>query len=129
MGTPYHELVAGVNLVRPSGPLNSGQAEALMHIFWKFSTHGVRRVIVALDDVPFIDSHGLAALITGFRLFGDFRLVGAQDQPKLLFELTGFDRVFQSSESLAHISAAKASIQALPVARRQSPVLQVAFAV
>jgi anti-anti-sigma factor len=133
MSILYREVATGLHLVRPSGPLNSGQAEALIHTFEELSAHGARRVIVALDDVPFIDSPGLAALIAGFRLFGndggDYRLVGAQDQPRLLFELTGFDRIFQTSDSLTETSAAEASIQAQPGTRRQVPVPQVALAV
>jgi anti-anti-sigma factor len=63
------------------------------------SEQGVKRVLVNLEDVPFIDSRGLAALIAGYKMFGsdarNFRLVGIQDQPRLVFELTGFDHVFQ----------------------------------
>jgi anti-anti-sigma factor len=133
MGITYRELATGVHLVTPTGPLNHGPAECLIQTFGQLSAHGVRRVIIALEDVSFIDSHGLAALIAGFRLFGneggDFRLVGAQDQPKLLFELTGFDRIFQTSDSLTETSAAKASIPVLPVTRRQVPVPQLALAV
>jgi anti-anti-sigma regulatory factor len=55
-------------------------------------------VVVNLAEVPFIDGPGLAALVTGYKLFSNgqnFRLAGLQIQPKLVLELTGFDRVFQ----------------------------------
>jgi anti-anti-sigma factor len=57
--------------------------------------------VINLEDVPFLDSHGLGALLTGYKIFGKdphkFRLTGLQDQPKLVFELTGYDHVFQTS--------------------------------
>lgn len=133
MSIPYREWATGVHLVIPSGPLNSGQAEALTQILRELSARGIRRVVVALEDVPFVDSQGLVALIAGYRLFGsgagDFRLVGAQDQPRLVFELTGFDRVFQISDSLTEASAARALVQARTGSKLTALAPQVALAV
>jgi anti-anti-sigma factor len=69
-------------------------------LFRDLAEDGIKRVVVNLEDVPFIDSQGLAALVAGYKIFGsaprNFRLTGIQDQPKLVFELTGFDHVFQT---------------------------------
>jgi anti-anti-sigma factor len=80
------------------GPLNVGQAGGLVQRFRDLSARGITRVVVDLEGVPFLDSRGLAALIAGYKLFGsdarNFRLVGVGIQPRLVLELTGFDRVF-----------------------------------
>jgi anti-anti-sigma factor len=66
---------------------------------------GARRVIVDLADVPLVDSRGLAALVEGYKTFGsnkkNFQLAALQEQPKLLLELTMFDRIFQVFDSVA----------------------------
>ena len=99
------EVTAGLHLVKIEGALTSAEAPVLIEKFKELAEQGVRRVVISLEEVPFIDSRGLAALITGYRMFGsaahDFRLVGLQDQSKLVFELTGFDRIIQVYESVA----------------------------
>jgi anti-anti-sigma factor len=101
MNTLYHEWVADMHLVNLSGALNISRKEEVIQLFKALFERGVERVVVNLEDVPFIDGQGLAALITAYRIFGsdaqNFRLAGIQDQPRLVFELTGFDRVFQIS--------------------------------
>jgi len=93
------ELTSTLRRVKLSGPLNIRRAEYVTQRFRALSEQGVRRVVVDLADVPFIDSRGLAALIAGYQIFGGdaqaFQLAGVQDQPRLLFELTGHDRIFQ----------------------------------
>ena len=62
-------------------------------------------MVVDLSGVPFIDSSGLAALVSGLKTFGgeadNLRLAAPQSQAKLLFELTMFDRVFKIFDSVA----------------------------
>ena len=86
-----------------SGPLNENQFENVTQIFRDSAEQGAKRVVVNLADVPWIDSRGLAALIVGYKIFGgqpeNFRLAALQDQPRLVFELTGFDNIFQIFES------------------------------
>jgi anti-anti-sigma factor len=94
----YREVALDSHLVNLSGPLNSNRSPDVIQLFRDLSEQGVKRVLVNLGDVPFIDSRGLSALIAGYKMFGsdprNFRLVGIQDQPRLVFELTGFDHVF-----------------------------------
>jgi anti-anti-sigma factor len=95
----YRAAAVEVYRVKLSGALNLSRVEEVLQGFRELTGRGVRRVMVDLAEVPFIDSQGLRALITGYKLFGadphNFRLVGLQAQPRLVLELTGFDRIFQ----------------------------------
>jgi anti-sigma B factor antagonist len=101
MNVLYHESITGIHLVNLQGPLNGSRAEEVVRLFEDLSEQGVERVLVNLEDVPFIDSRGLAALIAGYKTFGsdapgqNFRLAGIGNQPRLVLELTGFDYAFQ----------------------------------
>jgi anti-anti-sigma factor len=95
----YRGAAVDMQRVKLSGALNLSRAEDIVRRFRELAEQGVGRVVVDLAEVPFIDSQGLRALIAGFKLFGgdprNFRLVGLQEQPGLVLELTGFDRIFQ----------------------------------
>lgn len=110
MSTLYCESVADIRLVSLSGPLNRNRAGDAIRLFRDLSEQGVQRIVVNLEDVPFVDSRGLAALIAGYRIFGgdaqNFRLSGIQDQPRLVFELTGFDHIFPILDSVDKVMAA-----------------------
>lgn len=60
---------------------------------------GRRNLVVDLADVPFIDSSGLAALISGLKYTrtagGDLRLARPAVQAKIILELTRLDRVLR----------------------------------
>jgi anti-sigma B factor antagonist len=74
-----------------------------MQFFRDISQQGAKKVIVNLENVPFIESHGLAALVIGLKIFDDgknLRLAAPQAQPKLLFELTMFDRIFHITDNV-----------------------------
>jgi anti-anti-sigma factor len=100
MRSIFRGAVSKSHVTSLSGPLNVNRSEYVVQHFRDLSERGIERVVVSLEDVPFIDSQGLAALIAGYKIFGSdpryFRLTGIQDQPKLVFELTGFDHVFQT---------------------------------
>lgn len=93
-----------VHLINLSQPLHARLAQETMQFFRDISRQGAKKVIVNLENVPFIDSHGLAALVIGLKIFDNgksLRLAAPQAQPKLLFELTMFDRVFHIADSVA----------------------------
>lgn len=113
-------------LVNLSGPLNERQYEPLIQMFRDILAEGITRIVINLQDVPLIDSRGLAALVAGYKLFGrdpqNFRLVALQDQPKLVFELTGFDNIFEIFADLAEAAGLEPELyldlpQALPISR------------
>jgi anti-sigma B factor antagonist len=93
-----------VNIVSFNGALNARSAEDAKQTFRDLVDQGVTQVIVDLQEVPFIDSSGLAALVSGLKTLGgessNLKLAAPQSQARLLFELTMFDRVFEIHDSV-----------------------------
>jgi anti-anti-sigma factor len=118
MSALHYESVTGIHLVNLKGPLNISRAEDVVQLFESLSEQGVERIVVNLEDVPFIDSRGLVALIVGYKIFGgdaqNLRLAAVQNQPRLAFELTGFDHVFQIFDNVTEAIATGPYVQALP---------------
>jgi anti-sigma B factor antagonist len=60
---------------------------------------GKNNLIVDLQEVRFVDSSGLGALVSGFKNAsarnGNLKLCGLQPQVKSMFELTRLHRVFE----------------------------------
>jgi len=74
---------------------NSGELkERILKIF----EGGARNLIVDLDQVQFIDSSGLGALLSGYKnanlRSSAFALAGLQPRVRSMFELTRLHRVF-----------------------------------
>ncbi len=88
-----------VSVVLFNGALNARSAEDAKQTFRNLAEQGVTQVVVDLHQVPFIDSSGLAALVSGLKTLGgeaaNLKLAAPQSQARLLFELTMFDRVFE----------------------------------
>lgn len=105
MEISHNSLGSDTYVVKLNGALNARSAEDAKQTFRDLANKGAAQVIVDLASVPFIDSSGLAALVSGLKTFGgdakNLRLAAPQSQAKLLFELTMFDRVFQIFESVA----------------------------
>ncbi len=93
-----------VSTVSFNGALNARSAEEAKQTFRNLVEQGVSQVIVDLNQVPFIDSSGLAALVSGLKTLGgeaaNLKLAAPQSQARLLFELTMFDRVFEIHDSV-----------------------------
>ena len=115
MSITHSKLAGNVYLVNINGPLNVTHAGEVTRHLVQLAGKGAQRIVVNLADVPFIDGPGLKALVTGYKLFGrkNFRLTGLQDQPKLAFELTGFDHFFLVLAAVPDAVPAK-----LPVPKR-----------
>ncbi len=116
MNISHSGFAVGAHIINLSGPLNANLAEEVTQTFRDISDQGIERVVINLADVPFIDSRGLVALVAGYRIFGsnarNFRLAALDNQPKLLFDLTGFDRIFQTFDSVAEATKAELDSQA-----------------
>ncbi len=100
-----HQTVSPtVAIVALNGALNARSAEDAKQTFRDLAEKGIKKVIVNLQDVPFIDSSGLAALVSGLKTLGgepaNLKLAAAQSQARLLFELTMFDRVFEIHDTV-----------------------------
>jgi anti-sigma B factor antagonist len=86
------------------GTLNARSADEVKEVFREAAGEGIRQVILDLGNVPFIDSSGLAALVSGLKTLnemkGSLRLASLQSQADLLFKLTMFDKVFEIFEDI-----------------------------
>ena len=92
------------SIVAFNGALNARSAEEAKQVFRDLTEQGVAQVIVDLKGVPFIDSSGLASLVSGLKTLGgeasNLKLAAPQSQARLLFELTMFDRVFEIHDTV-----------------------------
>ena len=91
-------LEAGQLLVRFKGSLDATTSAEIRTTLQQQIETGHFKIIIDLQDVPFIDSSGLAALVSGLRLArekgGSIALSGVQTQAYTVFRLTMLDRVF-----------------------------------
>ena len=75
---------------------NSGELKVEMQ---RLFTEGKKNVLIDLQEVRFIDSSGLGALVSGFKNAissqGNLKLSSLQPQVKSMFELTRLHRVFE----------------------------------
>lgn len=85
-----------INIV---GEVDLSSAPGAYAMMWRTSDHGKRSLIINLEELDFMDSSGLQALL---RLREKLRarhqqvlLAGAKPPIKKLFRLTGFDKLFQ----------------------------------
>lgn len=81
------------------GTLNARSSDQVKEAFREVTGRGMRQVVLDLGKVPFIDSSGLAALVSGLKTLneveGSLKLTSLQSQADLLFRLTMFDKVFE----------------------------------
>jgi anti-anti-sigma factor len=105
MKVKHFILEPEVHVIKVGGAMTAAGTDELKQIFRELSTEQTRLIVVDMEDVPFIDSSGLTLLTMGLRTLNcgaeNFRLAGLSSQPKLVFELTGFDRVFHTYNSVA----------------------------
>ena len=75
---------------------NSGELKAQMLNLFE---EGKTNLVVDLQEVRFVDSSGLGALVSGFKNAsarnGNLKLSGLQPQVRSMFELTRLHRVFE----------------------------------
>jgi anti-sigma B factor antagonist len=86
-------------IISLDGTLNARSADQVKETFRDVAAKGITKVVLDLGDVPFIDSSGLAALVSGLKTLnekeGSLKLASLQSQADLLFRLTMFDKVFE----------------------------------
>ena len=65
----------------------------------KLVDEGYVELIVCLEEVPFVDSSGLACLVSGLKVTrqagGTLKLAGLCEQARTVFRLTMLERVFE----------------------------------
>lgn len=79
--------------------LDANNSEELKLEMNRLFESGSKNLIIDLNDVHFIDSSGLGALVSGFKNAsthqGSIKLSALQAQVKSMFELTRLQRVFE----------------------------------
>jgi len=94
--TPLSETRATLAVM---GRLDAVTALELKGQFKRLVEAGIVEQIVDLAEVPFIDSSGLAALVSGLKATrqagGTLKLAGLSDQARTIFRLTMLERVFE----------------------------------
>jgi len=87
-----------VKIVQPSGILDGIKANQLRRDISDVVSTGADIVLIDLQDVKFIDSSGLGALVSAMKMVrtagGKLFVCSINDQVKMVFELTRMDRVF-----------------------------------
>ena len=91
-------LETDIVLIRLNGRLDATTSSGLKSTLQSILEKGHRKIIVDLEKVPFIDSCGLVALVSGLRLAranqGEIFLSGIGPQAQAVFRLTMLDRIF-----------------------------------
>ena len=86
-------------VIEATGRLDMVAAPQLKALIQAAVTKGQTPVVIDLSGVAFMDSTGLAALISGLRVTrqagSDLRIAGAASQVLSVLQMTGIDRVIQ----------------------------------
>jgi anti-anti-sigma factor len=98
MDVSYEPQEDSIMLVHLGGRLDANTSPQVKAVLQRLVEEGFYKIIVDLRRVPFIDSSGLAALVSGLRLArekgGTLALSGVQSQTQIIFRLTMLDRIF-----------------------------------
>jgi len=104
MDIKTHSLKNGIHVVHPVGRLDLLSASELKRELAQLVSEGHTRLLVDLDEVPFVDSTGLGALVSGLKAArqagGDLRLLRPGEQTKVVLELTTLERILQSYDTV-----------------------------
>ncbi|MFN6562132.1 MAG: STAS domain-containing protein [Nostoc sp. ChiSLP01] len=88
-----------VKVIKLSGSLNSTTSQEFRQNITKIIEVGVKTVLLDFQDVTFMDSSGLGALVLAFKTLraADIQLVicSINEQVRILFELTNMDKIFE----------------------------------
>ena len=83
-----------------NGRLNAFSAKEFKDLLGNSVSEAVPNVVVDMNNVQFVDSSGLACLVSGLKtargVGGFFRIYGAQDQVLSVLKLTQLNRVFEN---------------------------------
>lgn len=105
-----HEEIIRIITVAPTGRLDALQAPEFRKQLQALIDDGVRNLVIDLSQTPFLDSAGMAVLVSALKQCrergGDARMVWPTSDPvKRILALTKFDRVFEMKDSVAEAVA------------------------
>jgi len=99
-------------VLSPRGEVDFATGPQLKQAIVETLVAGGVNLVVNLQDVDFIESTGLGALISGRRrahaLQGSLRLVCTEDQLLKIFRITGLDKVFSIYDSIEEATGQRA---------------------
>ena len=88
-----------VKIAQPAGILDSTKGSQFREEISELVDNGANIVLVDFQDVTFMDSSGLGALVLALKTVraagGKLYICSINEQIRMLFELTSMDRVFQ----------------------------------
>lgn len=99
------ENVVRIVTIAPQGRLDTLRALEFRKQVQTILDSGVKNVVLDLSETPFLDSAGMAVLVSVLKQCreqgGDARLVWPQAEPvKRILSLTKFDRIFEMKTSV-----------------------------
>ena len=99
-----------VTVVKPSGNINASTAVKFQNqLVQAISADNTSALLLDLEQVEFLDSAGLMALVSAMRLARSlnkrFSLCSVSPDIRMIFELSQLDRVFEIRESAAAFAA------------------------
>jgi len=99
------ENVVRIVTVAPQGRLDTLRALEFRQQVQKILDSGVKHLVLDLSQTPFLDSAGMAVLVSALKQCreqgGDARMVWPQAEPvKRILSLTKFDRIFEMKNSV-----------------------------
>ncbi len=93
-------MIPIVKVVQPSGILDTVSGNQLRHDISEIVATGADIVLIDLQDVKFIDSSGLGALVSALKMVraieGKLFVCSINEQIRIVFELTGMDQFFKN---------------------------------
>ncbi|MBD2593295.1 anti-anti-sigma factor [Nostoc sp. MBR 210] len=88
-----------VQVVKLNGIINTNNSQTLRENITELQGTGAKIVLVDCQDVTFMDSSALGALVLAFKTLRatgtKLVLCSINEQVRILFELTGMDKVFE----------------------------------
>ncbi len=88
-----------IKIVKPNGIMDATKSQEFRDKISEFIDNEIRIVLVDFEDVTFMDSSGLGALVLAFKSLraADRKLFicSVNEQIRILLELTGMDKVFE----------------------------------
>jgi anti-anti-sigma factor len=88
-----------IKVFQPSGILDGSESQDFRQEISEIVDSGAKIILVDFENVTFMDSSGLGALVLAFKTLrdADIKLVicSINEQVRILFELTGMDKVFE----------------------------------
>ena len=100
------EQVIRIVIITPHDRIDAFTSTALRSQLEQLDAEGVCQIVIDLTDVPFLDSAGMAVLVTALKRAraagGDLRLVWPKHEAaRRILHLTKFDRVFTIAQTAA----------------------------